>query len=74
MYRRLVDNLGKVDCEEVVVLSNDGVDFVQNVFALKEDSATDAGVNIYDTVDDATIFEQTETSRFIHGRIRVHYV
>ena len=63
--RGLIDYLGEVACEDVVVLSNYGVDPVQKVFALEEDSTTCAGVNVYDTLERITFGVQTETSRFI---------
>ena len=63
--RGLIDYLGEVACEDVVVLSNYGVDPVQKVFALEEDSTTCASVNIYDTLKRITLCVQTETSRFI---------
>ena len=63
--RGLIDYLGEVACEDEVVLSNYGVDPVQKVFALEEDSTTCAGVNIDDTFERITLGVQTETSRFI---------
>ena len=63
--RGLLDYLGEVACDQKVVLSNYGVDPVQKVFALEEDSTTCAGVNIYDTLERVTLCVQTETSIFI---------
>ena len=63
--RGLLDYLGEVACDQEVVLSNYGVDPVQKVFALEEDSTTCAGVNIYDTLERVTLCVQTETSIFI---------
>ena len=63
--RGLLDYLGEVASDEEVVLSNYGVDPVQKVFALEEDSTACAGVNIYDTLERVTLCVQTETSIFI---------
>ena len=59
----LIDHLGEVACDEEVVLSNYGVDPVQKVLALEEDSTTCARVNIYDALERITLCVQTETSR-----------
>ena len=61
----LIDHLGEVACDEEVVLSNYGVDSVQKVLALEEDSTTCARVNIYDALERVTLCVQTETSRLI---------